>query len=50
VRRASDAGKPLVLAAPDSVPARAVNAIAEKIETLMAARPAAAESQPKVTF
>jgi ATP-binding protein involved in chromosome partitioning len=50
VRRASDIGKPLVIAAPDSVPARAVNAIAEKIETLMAEKPAAVESQPRVTF
>jgi ATP-binding protein involved in chromosome partitioning len=50
VRRASDAGRPLVVAAPDSVPARAVYAIAEQIDTLMAARPAAADTQPRVAF
>ena len=50
VRRASDAGRPLVVEAPDSVPARAFSAIADAVAGLMCARPEGAETQPQVTF
>jgi len=48
VRRASDEGKPLVVAAPDSAPARAFAEIARNIDTLM--RRMEPDVRPQVTF
>ncbi|MGH9385671.1 MAG: Mrp/NBP35 family ATP-binding protein [Vicinamibacterales bacterium] len=50
VRRASDAGRPLVTFAPDSAPARAFLAVAAEIAALVSTRPSGADTQPKVTF
>ena len=50
IRRASDAGRPVVVAAPDSAPARAFFAVAEKITSLVGARPEGADARPQVTF
>jgi ATP-binding protein involved in chromosome partitioning len=50
VRLASDAGRPLVAVAPDSAPARAFFAVADKVAALVSARPDAADTRPQVTF
>ena len=50
IRRASDAGRPVVVSAPDSVPARAFSNVAERITALLRARPEGADAQPQVTF
>jgi ATP-binding protein involved in chromosome partitioning len=50
VRRASDLGRPLVIAASESPPARAFAGIAGRIAALMTARPGGADAQPQITF
>ncbi len=50
IRRASDAGRPLVAVAPDSAAARAFFAVAEQVAAIMGARPTAADALPRVTF
>ena len=50
IRRASDAGSPVVVSAPDSAPARAFFAVAERITSLVSARPEGASARPEVTF
>ena len=49
IRRASDAGRPVV-SVPDSAPARAFFAVAEKITSLVNARPHGTDARPQVTF
>jgi ATP-binding protein involved in chromosome partitioning len=50
IRRASDAGRPVVVSTPDSAPARAFFDVAERITALLSSRPAGADARPQVTF
>jgi ATP-binding protein involved in chromosome partitioning len=50
IRRASDAGRPVVVSTPDSAPARAFFDVAERITSMLSARPAGADARPQVTF
>ncbi len=50
IRRASDAGRPVVVSAPESAPARAFFAAAERITSLASARPEGESARPQVTF
>lgn len=50
IRRASDAGRPLVSVAPDSIAARAFFDVAEQVAAIMRVRPASADAVPRVTF
>ena len=50
IRRASDAGRPVVVSAPDSAPARAFFAVADAVASQVRGRPAGADARPQVTF